>query len=246
MKQTLIGLCLLIAIILISCNKPNDIYFNRYTEEINTITFDYLNIQKEDYNKINNLLNNIKFSNKKLSTTKLINTIKIITIEDNIYNFYLYSNNTVRYNYNNKNYYSNYDINSIVKIFEDINKKYKDTTFFDINYYGSYENNNDKALVIDLENINSVFEFKSKQDINNFKIYNIEYNNNQFDTKELLYSKKKISKNTLILIKKTLAEGAPNFKITWDTPYNYQIELIPTYNGKDGGINLIKTIKEIK
>lgn len=246
MKKALIGITILIAIILISCDKPSKIYFERYTEELNGITVNNFKIFKTDYTKVNSALSIIPFSSKKLANTTLVKKINIKSMENKNYTFYLYSNNTVKYVVDKKTYYSNYNISILTKLFDDIKTKYEDTNFFNLNYNGIYDKEISNAnLLIELEPTDSVFELKSNQIMKNFKIYNIEYNIDKFDTKELLYEKKTINKDKLILIKRVLAEGSPNFKISWDTPYNYHIEIIPTYNGKDGGINLIKTIKEL-
>lgn len=207
---------LLIIFLLTGCTS----YEFQITENITEAKYSDVEIIKDDYKKIRDLINKNDFNEKK-PNEKFQNTLTIKTKSD-IYKFTI-SNNYINYN----NHYSKNK--ELINYLEKLEETYYDSNFFKINHTNNYElNENDENILLD--NINSYIILKLDTHIKDFKINLEEFNGHDYDDIDLLYNKDKINKNT-IAIRKNLEKSI--IRISFKNPYNYEVSIIvKTENNK--------------
>lgn len=188
--------------------------------EITEIKYGDITIQSKDYKNIKKLLNT-KFNNTLKKDLK--NQLTIKTKKD-IY-YYKISDNYVCYEgkcAENK---------KLGKYLKKLKEKYYDTKFYDISYDNTHEKN-DNDINIALDKTSNYILIKIKNQIKNFKINEIEYNENTYKDIDLLYEEKLISNQT-IAIRKSISYTEPDIRISFSNEYGYNISIIPIYeNGK--------------
>ncbi len=124
MKKKLMYIIVCVTIVLGLTNN-NTLYFNRYTEEIKNIKYNDLVLIKEDYQTINDILENIKFNNTKIIELDALHSIiSITTVENDIHEFYIYHNNIIKYKTNNDTFYANHNNDTLIKLYDAIKSKY--------------------------------------------------------------------------------------------------------------------------
>ena len=116
---------------------------------------------------------------------------------------------------------------------QEIQDKYTDFSFFDISYYKC--ENIDNNLVIKMTNTNNCITLTTSKIIYNFKINSIEAIEDYYTENSLLYQKDEIKNNTITI--KTDILHNPNFKISFDTEYNYTISIFPIQNPDNNKID---------
>ena len=216
-----------IIFILTGCGSKNILF-----EDIISISYQNNIIIENDYEGIVNLLSKIKFScGKKQNYNDKILTI---TDQNSIYHFFISHNYYMEFEKNNKYCYTKEDeqIKKLVNQLDNIIAKYQNTDFFTITSEIDYKYSNED-IYIKLEKVNQYIILSSELPIYNLKINEIEYdkNNNSYKEINLLYSTNEIEPNKNVIIRKDILTEA-NFKISFETPYNYQINIIPTLNNE--------------
>lgn len=204
----------------ISIENPISISYNDYT------------IIENDYDTITNLLSQLKFScgKKQNYNTNLLT----ITDQNTIYHFHISHNYYMEFQENNKYCYTkdSQQVENLVNELNNLIKKYQNTNFLTLNSSTSYESNDDDTY-IKLDKVNQYITLSSELPIYNLKINEIEYDKEELSYKEinLLYSIESIEANKKIVIRKNVVDEA-TFKISFETPYNYQVNIIPVLNAQ--------------
>jgi len=235
-------ICLLI---IIGCTNNNSFYFNRYTEEIKNIKYNELALVKEDYQSVNDILENLKFDSREIKNLGLnYSIIDITTIENETHHFYIYpDNNIIKYTINNITYYATGDTSKIVKLYNDIKNKYNDTAFFNVEYTSNYDGKDENA--IKLEETSEALIINTNQEIYNLKLYKLESIDCSYRVEELIYANDSVTTNNNIVFKISLDSTNQYLKLIFTTKYNYQIETTIEYNKDINNINLIKKAEPI-
>lgn len=180
-------------------------------------------ILKEDYDKVTKLLSNTFYN----SDSKNLNDSLTIKTDKDIY-FYKVSDEYVGYG---NGVSSNDKLGSLLKNLE---IKYNDTSFYDINYSKSYESkDNDVNVLLDKTSNYIVINFN--KDIKNFKINELEFIDGKYQEVDLLYERNYIGGNQVV-IRKSINYEKPDIKISFENSYGFKISIIPQYDG-DGNVN---------
>jgi len=189
--------------------------------EITEIKYNDTTIQKNDYKKVKELLNT-EFG--KGNGEELPNQLTIKTKKD-IY-YYKVSDNYVshegKYAKNKK----------LGKYLNTLKNKYHDTKFYNISYDNKHEKNEDD-INISLDKTSNYIIIKIKNQIKNFKINEIEYQEDTYKDIDLIYEEKLIN-NQNIAIRKSISYSKPDIRISFSNEYGYNVSIIPTY--EDGEI----------
>lgn len=189
---------------------------------IQTANYNNINLLEEDFNSIKDEINKLNFEQTKQNNENG-NILNIIS-KEKIYNFKINKNN-IYYEENNK-YYISKNITKLNDILKDINTRYTDTSFFNINYQKC--DLKDNHLFIKLDNTNNCLYINTTQSIFNLRINTLENINNNLNENNLIYQKDQIQNESIII--KTFILDKPKIKISFDTKYNYTISFIPILN----------------
>lgn len=220
---------LFILIILISgCSKD----YRLNIDNIQTISYDNINLIESDFELIKEKINKLNFKIKDVNKT--YGKILKIVSNENIYDFNI-SDNTIYYEENNKTYVSN-NIKALTNILDEIKTKYTDTSFFKVSY-DTCDNANVK-----IDNSSKCLIIETSKILYNFKINSITMIEDYLEETGLLYEKEEV-KNNKITIRVDVLDKA-NIKISFDTKYDYNISILPIYNTYDD--NLILNLTSIK
>ena len=216
-----------IIFILTGCGSKNILF-----EDIISISYQNNIIIENDYKSIAGLLSEIKFScGKKQNYNDKTLTI---TDQNSIYHFFISHNYYMEFEKNNKYCYTkdNEQTKKLVNELDNIIAKYQNIDFFTLSNENDYNYNNED-IYVKLEKANQYIILSSQLPIYNFKINEIEYDNNTDSYKEinLLHSIDEIIPNRKVVIRKDILTET-NFKISFETPYNYQVNIIPTLNNE--------------
>lgn len=187
-------------------------------DNITEIKYNDIYIDKDDFKKVINLINK---NYNKIEKNKLKNKLTIKSKK----NIYYFSLNNKYLEYQNKVAY-----NDKLNIYlHNLTKKYTDKSFFTIDYMKNYEANDEKAILLDKTSNYIIINLNQK--VINFKINEIEKENDNFKDVDLIYSKKNVNKNKIV-IRKSINYTNPDIRISFDTKYNYHVSIIPAYNDK--------------
>jgi len=190
-----------------------------------------------DYKNIIDIVNNINFNDKEI-TGNFNNTLLIKTNND-IYRISISDNYYLKYENNDKILYSSEseNIKQLLNTLTSIKEKYINQQFYTIEYETNYEINNDDFL-IKLDNQNNIFIITTSLPINNLRINDIEYIDDNYNDINLIYNNNDVVTNKII-IRKTINKENPNFRISFTTPYNYVVSIIPIYDKNNNKVNYI-------
>lgn len=232
MKKLLI---VVIIILLTGCSKKLEI-----NQDIININYNKYNLAQEDYNKVINYLNQINFScgkNQNYSTTLLS-----IRTTSTIINFNLSSNYYMEYQENNKYCYTKdkEKVKNLIFLLDELIEKYTNNNFYTIEFLTDYQESNDD-INIRLDKSSEYIIINTSETITNFKINEIEFNDNYFDEINLIYQKDIIEPNRIVIRK--LLGDMPNYKISFMNNYGYTFHIVPTYDGITGNIVFKTEIK---
>ncbi len=218
---------LLITIILFltGCQNNYDLNINN----IQSIKFNDIYLLEQDFKVIEEEINKLNFVENKIDNSDS-KDLDIVS-NDKIYNFKI-SNNSIYYKENNK-YYISKSSDNLNSILESIKNKYTDLSFLKVEYGECTSSKDDLSIKINTSN--SCLIINSDKDIFNFKIHSLNSNNN-FSEEELLYQKNKIENNKIII--KYLLLNTTEIKISFDTEYNYNISMLPTYENNELKTNI--------
>jgi len=210
MKKILI---ILFSFIIIGCTNNNLEIKGNITE----IKYNDTSILKEEFNNIKKLIN-ISYTEK--SKKKLNNKLTIKTTDD-IYYFTI-SDKYLEYNNMQE---KNTKLNTYLHT---LTQKYTDKSFYTIDYMKNYDANNDEGTIL-LDKTSNYIIINLGKKVRNLKINEIEEENNNFKDINLVYSKKNV-KDDKIIIRKSINYNMPDIRISFETQYNYLVSIIPTYN----------------
>lgn len=200
---------LLIILLLTGCSS----YEFKINDDITEAKYSDVEIIKEDYEKVKQLINKNAF-NEKMPNEKFKNTLTIKTKSD-IYKFTL-SDNYINYN----NHYSKNK--ELINYLEKLEETYYDANFFKIEHTTNHKLiDTDENILLD--NIDSYTIIKLDTNIKDFKINLEEFNGHDYEDIDLLYEKETIDKNT-IAIRKNLEKSI--IRISFKNPYNYEVSII--------------------
>ncbi len=187
--------------------------------EITEIKYNDVTILEDEYDNIKDLINT-KFSNEK---HKIDGDLTIKTTED----IYYFKVSDKYLGYNGK-YAENKKIGPYLK---QLKEKYHNTDFYDINYEENYINA-ENDLNINLDKTSNYIVIKLNGMIKDFKINEIEYEDDTYKDIDLLYEKDEID-NQAITIRKSVNYGKPDIRISFSNPYNYRVSIIPIYEDEE-------------
>lgn len=220
-----------------SCSSKNIM-----VEKPITIMYNEQNIVEIDYDSVTTFLNQLEFScGKKQNYSG--NTLTVTT-NNQIYQFHISSNYYMEFQEKDKYCYTKEDekIKELVKNLEQIVAKYTDISFFTIRNEENFTTN-DSDLIIKLDKKKNYIIINTSYPLTNFKINEIEYQeDNTYKEIDLLYASDTIEANKTIIIRKEILQ-TPNFKISFYSPYNYLINILPISN-ENNEINFITTINK--
>ena len=122
--------------------------------------------------------------------------------------------------------------NKLNKYLTKLENTYTNKNFFDIKYIKNY-NVSDNDLNINLDKTSNYIIIKANKPIKDFKINAIDYENkNNYQDVDLLYEKDKIANQTIV-IRKSIDYEKPDIRISFSNQYNYNVSIIPIYNGEN-------------
>lgn len=223
MKKTI--LILLLCFLLSGCNNNPNIDNDIIEMHINNI-----DLRKDDYSKITKQIDKLNFSSRKFNTTKKDLEIFIST-NIKIYNFSIYKNGVITYSDNNTKYYAKnkYIIRKIIELSTDFKNKYEEKNFFTISNSTNYKED-DRDLIIKIDNINEYFTINTTIDINDLKIHKVERKDKNFIETELLQTINKVSKDKRIIIRMNSRKDYYNYQISFTNEYGLKTKIVPYYN----------------
>lgn len=205
MKRLLV---FIIPFLILGCSKRLEI-----NDKITEIKYNNYVIDSSDFNKVKNLMGtnfNKKYGGN-LSNKLIIKTTK---------NIYYFNLNDEMIKYGDKVQYNN----KLNKFFKSLTRKYTNRNFYSIEYRKNYENG-DNNIFLDKTSNYIILNFKEK--VYDFRINEIEKNNDKFNEVNLLYSQDEVSEN--IVIRKTIDYESPDIKISFKNKYGYTFSIIPFY-----------------
>lgn len=209
MRRIIILLCIFL---LCGCSKSLDI-----NGDITEIKYNDIYINKNDFKKVRNLINK---SYDKKEEKDLSNKLTIKTNED-IYYFSL-NDNEIKYD---GKVAKNTELNNFLQKLTD---KYTNKDFYTIDYMKNYEANSDeKTVLLDKTSNYIVINFGKK--VINFKINEIEIEDDKFTDIDLLYSADNVNEGKVI-IRKSINMDVPDIRISFENEYGYNISIIPIYS----------------
>lgn len=209
MRRIIILLCIFL---LCGCSKSLDI-----NGDITEIKYNDIYINKNDFKKVRNLINK---SYDKKEEKDLSNKLTIKTNED-IYYFSL-NDNEIKYD---GKVAKNKELNNFLQKLTD---KYTNKDFYTIDYMKNYEANSDeKTVLLDKTSNYIVINFGKK--VINFKINEIEIEDDKFTDIDLLYSADNVNEGKVI-IRKSINMDVPDIRISFENEYGYNISIIPVYS----------------
>lgn len=211
---------ILLMLLFIGCSNKKNINLNNITN----IKYNNIEILESDYQSINDLLKQINFSNKEINidyTNKLV-----IVTNNELYNIYLSNNYYIKYEKNDKLYYSKNTKNNkiLIDYLESLYTKYTNTNFFNISYIKNYDEND----IIKLDSSDNYILIELHEQIYDFKIHEIDDENLDVN---LLYENDDIE-NKKIAIRKTI-DNKNNIRITFKNAYNNTVSIIPILNNEN-------------
>ena len=195
--------------------------------EINSIKYNDNNIYYQDYDTIINDLNSIKWNCDRKDNSYNESNL-IINTKDSIINFYFSNNYYMEYKNNNKYCYTK-NKKVVKKLKNNLNNlinKYKNTDFIKLELIDNYDYE-ENDTIIKLDKSDSYLVLDIVDDIYNFKIHQIERNNDAIQEIDLVYNNEFINKKILIRIDK---KNIGNYKINFKNKYNYDFEIFLNYN----------------
>ena len=218
---------LLIPFLLFGCSKTLDIH-----GEITEIKYNNVLINEDDFDDIKKLINNTYEKDEKKD---LANKLTIKTTND-IYYFSL-SDDELKYD---GKVADNTELNTYL---QDLTKKYTNKDFYTIDYMKNYEaNSDDQTVLLDKTSNYIVINFGKK--VTNFKINEIEEENDKYMDVDLIYSQNDVNESKII-IRKSVNYETPDIRISFENKYNYVVSIIPTYNSEKDVVEF-KTTFEAK
>lgn len=226
MKKILLIFCIFL---LVGCEKQ----FPIEQENVQAITYDNVSLLKKEHETILDYFNQLKWKEGTLDE-EIINTLTITT-KDMFYTIQITDNNHVIYKENKKSYYSK--DHSLADFIDYLNKRkniYLNDTFYDINLVEEYQNGNNDFL-IKLEQGNYYYILESEETITDFRIHELEVKDKIFEDVNVLFQKELIEKGHRIIIRINNPSQS-HIRITFTTPYGYQVSIVPVYNEEQGSI----------
>ena len=219
MKKILI---LVLLIFVTGCSSKLNI-----NNDINSIKYNDNNIYYQDYNTIIHDLNSIKWNCDKKDNNYNESNL-IINTKDSIMNFYFSNNYYMEYKNNNKYCYTkNKKVTKKIKDnLDSLINKYKNTNFIKLELVDKYTYD-ENDTIIKLDKSDSYLVLDIADDIYNFKIHQIEKNNDTIQEVDLVYENEFINKKILIRIDKN---NISSYKINLKNKYNYDFEIFLNYN----------------
>lgn len=232
MKKIVLILCVFL---LVGCDKQISIE----EENVQTISYDGVVLLKKEHKNMLDYFNRLKWKEGTLKEG-IVNTLTITTKEQ-VYLVQITEKNHFIISNNKKNYYSK-DA-SLIDFLNYLNKKktqYLKEDFYQIDFLEEYQSGNND-LFIKLEQGNYFYLLVSGYTITDFRIHELERNEDDFEDVNVLYHKELIEKDHRIIIR--VKNPYENFiRITFTTPYDYQVSIIPIYNVETGQFTYQKTM----
>lgn len=201
--------------ILLLCGCTRNINLNINTSNITNIVYDNINIINSDFETVSNALNNKIFYD--LDDNSIKGTNLDIKTKEHTYNFELVDNYLI-YTVDNKRYFTETD--NLKDYLDKQLSRYTDNTFYTVDFTNNYNSNNSDYL-IKLDDSNSFIVINSSLNLYNFKIAKKTDSVNS----SIINTLENIENNKIICIETSNPE---DLNITFDTPYNYQINI--SYN----------------
>ena len=235
MKKWLLLLCL---IVITGCNT---IHVSIDKETIQQITYENVTILKKEYDQITNYIGNLTFKKGNLKE-KVLSTLIIVT-NQNRYQISITEGYHMTYQENDESYYSkDTSIKDFFHYLEKIKNTYLNESFYTISKLEEYQSGNNDVL-IKLDMSDDYLLLVSDLTITDFRIHKLEVTGeNTYEDIDLLFQKELIEQNHRILIRmKQPFEDSP-IRITFTTPYLYEVSIIPKY--ENGTLTFLKEFKK--
>lgn len=222
---------ILIILLLISSGCSNN--YDTPTLNINdiqSINYNDINLISEDFDLVKFEINKLEFEEGSISETEY-KDLEIVT-KEKIHKFKI-SNDNIYYE-EDKKYYISENINSLKNTLEEIENRYTDFSFFNFEYGQCTSNEFD--LVIKIDSSNKCLIMNTSKNLLNFKIHSVHLVDDNLSEDDLLYQKNEIDNSKIII--KSIILSTPKIKINFETEYNYNISILPTYNEEIGDLDL--------
>jgi len=221
-------------ILLTGCSNSHNLNITN----IQTISYNDINLIENDFQEVLNRINNLEFEEGKVDGN-IDNQLKIVS-DKKIYDLKIY-NNLIFYQEDNKTYVAD-NINNLNKILNTLEQQYTDFSFFETNYSQCEINENN--FVIKLDSTNNCLIINTDKIIYNLRINSITAMEDYLIEDNLLYQKEEIKSNNIIIKSNILK--TPTIKVSFNTEYNYTISMLPIYNeeSKEIDFNISTTQKK--
>lgn len=206
------------------------------SKDITTIHYNTMEISKKNYQQLIDIYNTIPFSTKKIKKNYQ-NTLSIHT-KDQVYILSFSKNSCGKLEFDNKTYYSCHkSVENLQKELEKVTKKYTDTSFYEFKLVEKIDSSASSSNIIKLEESNQYLRLYFKESISNFKIHKTDFIDKNFTDIDLIYTKDKIPKGTVLYIQKRM--NYDYIRISFDNKYSSNFSIIPMFDKEKNKLNLI-------
>lgn len=195
-------------------------------KDIINIKYQNITINSKEYDKLVNNINKLNFSKRKVNDS--FKDKLVITSETGIYTLKISKNNNLEYTFNNKTLYSKNSktIKEIKNHLDKLIKKYLNKSFYNFKYLEKYKEN-EKDLIIKIDNVNQYYQLTSDLPIKDLTIHRVEKINNSYHDIDFLYNEKNI-KNKNIIIRMNPLKDYSSYRISFTNNYGMNVSIIPT------------------
>ncbi len=191
--------------------------------EVTEIQYNDVLINSDDFDGVISLINS---TYDKDEDKDLANKLTIKTTDD----IYYFSLSDTELKYGDK-VSENDELNSYL---QNLTEKYTNQDFYTIDYMKNYEANNDEQTIL-LDKTSNYIVINFGEKVSNFKINEIEQNDDKYMDIDLLYSQSDVNESKII-IRKSIDFENPDIRISFENKYNYIVSIIPIYNESSGKV----------
>ena len=211
-------------------------------EEIQEVSYGSVTLLKKEHETISDYFQELPFKQGSLKEED-IGILTIVTNTDR-YLIHVTKDHHLYYEKEGKTYYSkDPSIVDFVGYLENIKETYLDREFYTITETNEYQVGNNDVL-IKLDTSDHYLIIISELTLTDFRIHKIEQIDNEYRDVDLLYQNELIEQNHRIIIRSDEALRNAMIRITFTTPYHYELSLIPTYDEESGELTFQKEFKE--
>lgn len=228
----------LLLCLLVGCNQTT---LTIKKEELQEIKYGELTLLKKEHDTISEYFQELKFKKGELKE-KDLDLLTIVTNNER-YQIHITENHHFYYEKDEKTYYSkDQSIEDFVNYLEKLKKTYLREDFYQIEEVSQYQSGNND-LLIKLDSSDHYLILTSEFTLTNFRIHKIEKEGDDYEDIDLIYQNELIEQGHRIVIRTQTAVENSMIRITFTTPYQYEVSIIPIYDRETKEITFQKEFK---